>query len=153
MTKLKTAALGILCLLVSLTAPFAVPIALLFTARDAKNLAWAWYDTPDEPDLIGLYEPSVALIYARYGWFIACWYWFGWRNRAHGFDSLWSCEADRYWPPGDGSWVNSDKFLVMRHFGPLLLEFGWPVYASKKYPSGLEFRPMLTVKNRPIKKG
>lgn len=148
MNKFKTFALGLLCLVFSLSAPFVVPVALLFTRRDAKALAWSWYDTPDEPDLIGLYEPAINDLYIHRGWWVACWVWFGIRNRADGFNSLFAVPARKHWPEGAGYWEDGELFMRRWKLGPLLLVFGWPVYASDKYGLLLEARPMISVKIR-----
>jgi hypothetical protein len=149
MSKLTPALLGLLCFAFALTAPFLVPIALLFTPRDAKRLAWSWYDTPDEPDLYDLDIPTVRALHERWGRFITAWYWFGWRNRAHGFDSLFSEIATAHWPEGEGTYQAGEFFITRRRHGDFVLVFGWQVYASQKYATGLEFRPQLAIKRRP----
>lgn len=147
MNKITTALTGLLCFVFSLTAPFVVPFALLCTDRQATKLAWSWYDTPDEKRFIGFYEPAVQRVYDRFGWFIAGWYWFGLRNRSHGFDSLFSREALSHWPP-TGSHEREGLFLTRGRWWYIVFSFGWPVYASSKYPSGLEYRPQLSLKSR-----
>ena len=151
MNKFKPALLGILCFLFALTAPFVVPLALLFTKREDKNLhpAFVLWDTPDEPDLFDLDMVTVREVYERWGWFIAAWYWFGIRNRGHGFDSLFAMEAPAHWPEGEGTHAGGEFFLTRKRYGDFLLVFGWQVYASQKYPSGLEYRPQLAIKRRP----
>jgi hypothetical protein len=153
MSDLSVVLKSILCSLFALTAPFMVPFALLFTKRDALDLAWSWYDTPDEPDLIDLDGVHQAReIYEKWGWFIGAWYWFGIRNRGHGFESLFSKPAKRHWDDVEGLLQNEDGFFLKRtRWGNLLFVFGWQVYASKKYPTGLEYRPKLTVKYRAVK--
>ena len=42
-----------------------------------------WLETPDEKLPGGMYESTVADIYDKWGWFIASWYWLGFRNVAH----------------------------------------------------------------------
>ena len=148
LAKPSVAALGLLCLLFSLTAPFAVPIALLFTKREDKDIAWSWYDTPDEPDLYDLDMETVRKVYERFGHWIAAWYWFGFRNRAHGFESLFAREAPAHWPQGDDTFERDDFFLTRKRFGDFLFVFGWQVYASRKFTSGLEYRPKLAIKRR-----
>lgn len=152
MKYVTTALLGVLCLAFSLTAPFVAPIALIFTARDAKSLPPIFFlwDTPDEPDLYDLDIPAVRAVYERWGWFVTAWYWFGIRNRGHGFDSLFAREAPAYWPEGEGSHERDGYFIDNKRFGDFLLVFGWQVYASHKYMSGLEYRPKLAVKGRPL---
>lgn len=151
MNKLHVVVVSLLGTLVGLSAPFVVPVALLFTRRDAKNLAFPWYDTPDEPELIGLYEPTVQRISDKYGWFISAWYWFGLRNRAHGFDSLWSKEAPSHWPE-TGSHESGEFFISRRSWNMpgfrFVWTFGWPVYASTRCPSGFEYRPQMSIKTR-----
>jgi len=158
MSKLYVIFVALLCFVVAQTAPLAVFFALLCTKRDAKNLAWSWYDTPDEAEFIGLYEPTVQRIYNKYGWFISAWYWFGLRNRAHGFDSLFSKEAPSYWPEG-GPHKRDGFFYTRKISKPYSLgkiswcfhtSFGWPVYSSSKYPSKLEYRPQLAIKTRHV---
>ncbi len=153
--KLKTALLSLLCFAVSLTAPFVVPIALLFTPRDSKVLAFSWYGTPDEPDLYDLDMAGVKSVYDRYGHWMAAWYWFGWRNRAHGFESLFSQPATAHWPAWDGAEAGRFRspdgfFLDATRYGSFIVLLGWQVYASKKYASGLEYRPKLSIKRRPL---
>lgn len=156
MSKIYTIFATFLCFFVALLAPIAVFFALLFTSKGAKNLAWSWYDTPDEPEFIGLYEPTVQRIYDKYGWFISAWYWFGIRNRGHGFDSLFSKEAPSYWPE-TGSHTRDEFFFIHKISKPYSIgsikwcfhySFGWPVYTSTKYPSKLEYRPQLSIKTR-----
>lgn len=151
MNKIKPAALGLLCFLFSLTAPFVVPIALLFTKREDKNLhpAFALWDTPDEPDLFDLDMVTVRRVYERFGWFITAWYWFGIRNRGHGFDSLFAREAPAHWPEGEATFERDPFFITRYRMGDFLLVFGWQVYASKKFATGLEYRPQLAIKRRP----
>lgn len=147
MNKLYVIIISLLGTLVGMSAPFVVPLALLFTKRDAKNLAFAWYDTPDEPELIGLYEPTVQRIADKWGWFISAWYWFGLRNRAHGFDSAFSKEAPEHWPE-TGSHERGEFFLTRARWGYFVFTFGWPVYHTTKYPSGFEYRPQMSIKTR-----
>lgn len=77
-------------------APFVVPIFLLFAKKTDKVTTHlgqpvvqryelppclSWAETPDEYiGGCGLYEPTVAWIYKRFGWFITSWYWIGLRN-------------------------------------------------------------------------
>lgn len=153
MKYLTVAALSILCFIVGLFAPFVVPFALLRTDKDATELAWSWWDTPDEPDFIGFYEPTVYSLYKKYGWFMSAWYWFGLRNRAHGFYSLFSQPAPSHWPEVEGMWER-DGFFLWRKRVPVVdwfqfhLVFGWTVYASPRYPSGYEYRPQMSIKTR-----
>ena len=151
MNKPAVAALGLLCFLVALTAPLVVPFALLFTKRDAKALAWSWYDTPDEPDLYDLDMPTVREVYERWGHWITAWYWFGIRNRAHGFDSLFAKEAPAHWPEGDGEWADGDFFISRKRYGDFIVVFGWQVYGSSTFATKLEYRPQLAIKRRPLK--
>lgn len=157
----RTVALALWVLLVSLTAPLVVPIILLFVQETDDNLpAWAWvYDTPDEKSLVGLYEPSIAATHQRWGWYVAAWVWFGLRNRAHGLASHYAQPAPAHWQgempgsantatrlhewhPSTGAWINA------RRTGALVWVAGWQVYASPTSPTGLEYRPVCTVKLR-----
>lgn len=154
MNKFKPALLGILCFLFALTAPFVVPLALLFTKREDKNLhpAFALWDTPDEPDLFDLDMETVREVYERWGWFVTAWYWFGLRNKGHGFESLFAREAPAHWPGdslAEGLLTEGDFFIRRKRLGDFLLVFGWQVYASQKFKSGLEYRPKLAIKRRP----
>ena len=45
---------------------------------------WKWFDIPDEPG-IGLYEPTVAAIYNKFGWWVTVYYQLAFRNVGHGF--------------------------------------------------------------------
>lgn len=157
----RTIALALWVLLVSLTAPLVVPIILLFVQETDDDLpAWAWaYDTPDEKSLVGMYEPAIEALHRRYGWYVAAWVWFGLRNRCHGLASRYSAPALAHWAgvmPGSdnaatiladtnaatGAWIHAQRF------GPLLFVAGWQVYASSTYTTGLEYRPVCTVKIR-----
>lgn len=156
MKYLKVIFISLLCAVFGLTAPFVVPVALLFTERDAKDLpkAFAWYDTPDEKDLFGWYETTVKETYEKYGWFVAAWVWFGWRNRGHGFASLFSKEAPGHWSFTEGSGTNGDFFFWRKHIPvkwfELHLTFGWAVYSSTRYPTGFEYRPRMAIKTRTL---
>ena len=153
MKYLKVIFIYLLGLLFGCTAPVMVPFALLFTKRDAKVLAWSWYDTPDEKDFIGLYEPKVQKKLDRYGWFVAAWYWFGIRNRGHGFASLFSQPAPGHWANETGA-NDGDEFFFWRGVFPVLgwfelhLSFGWAVYASSRYKPEFEYRPKVAIKTR-----
>lgn len=153
MKKFRLVLLNLMFILFGFTAPLMVIFALLFTKRDAKVLAWSWYDTPDEDDFIGLYEPDVKENFDKYGWFYAAWDWFGVRNRGHGFVSLWSKEAPGHWPEGPGEFENGE-FFYNRTYYPVFnkfmlhITFGWAVYASRKYDSKFEYRPKMAVKTR-----
>jgi hypothetical protein len=129
-----------------------VPFALLFTRREATNLAWAWYDTPDEPQLYDLKMTTVRWVYERFGHWVAAYYWFGFRNAGHGFESLFAQSAPKHWPEGEGHFTCDDFFLERTRIGPFLFVFGWQVYGQvvKRWPSGLEYRPKLTLKYRPL---
>jgi len=149
MIYLKTLLLGLLSTAFSLTAPFAVPFALLFTKRDATALAWSWYDTPDEPALIGLYEPQIAAIYGDgkgWRWWAAAWWWFGIRNTGHGFASLFAVPVDQHWPEGNGMWRNGELFAMRYQLWLIQFFYGWAIYASAK--GGLEARPKISIKTR-----
>lgn len=160
MIYLKTTLIGIICFVVGLTAPFVVPFALLFTCRYSGKLprAFAWYDTPDVSRLsgiVGLDEAAVLRVYDKYGEWAARYFWYGLRNRAHGFDSLFSSEAPSQWEFLEGYGERGDKFYWRKHFPIFNLfaihaSFGWQVYSSKKYPSGYEYRPQAAVKTRRI---
>lgn len=154
MNYISTFLIATLCFIVGLTAPFITPVALMFTARDAKSLPtfFSWLDTPDEPELINMNEASVKALFDKYGWWVSSFIWFGIRNRAHGFDSLFSSEAPSQWPFLEGYGERGDKFYFRKHFPmkwfAIHVSFGWQIYASKKYASGLEYRPQAAVKSR-----
>lgn len=158
----RTVALALWVLLISLTAPFVVPLILLFVDETDDNLpTWAWpYDTPDEASLVGMYEASIESIHVRYGWYVAAWIWFGFRNRCHGLASHYSVPALAHWAgdmpgsdnaanvlkdesPDAGAWINA------RRVGPFVAVVGWQVYASNVYTTGLEYRPIVSMKCRP----
>ena len=89
----------------------------------------------------------------KYGWFIAAYYWFGWRNRAHGFDSLWSRPAPGHWPHEVGMNDNGEQFYWRGRYSvfgkfEIHLSFGWAVYASTRHDTGFEFRPQMAIKTR-----
>lgn len=86
-------------LLWRLAAPFVVPFMLrkavktdVITSHHAQpNIQryrlpkkWEWVETPDEHLPGGMYEPTVAKLYKRFGWFITSWYWLGLRNVGQG---------------------------------------------------------------------
>lgn len=56
----------------------------LIVPRKQLPKIFKWLETPDEKLPGGLYESTVADIYDKWGWFIASWYWLGWRNVAFG---------------------------------------------------------------------
>lgn len=148
--KLFVIAVGVLNQLVSLTAPFVVPFALIFTPRSAKSLAWGWYDTPDEPELYDLNEEGVKKIHDKFGHLITAWYWFGLRNRAHGFASVFarSWPRDHVDPGGVGDFLVDGLFVSRRQWGFVQGIFGWQAYRSVKFPTGFEVRPVLSIKFR-----
>jgi len=147
----KTFSLGLASLLVSLTAPFMVPVALLCTKREARTLAWAWYDTPDEPELYDMFIPAVHRIYRLFGHWVAAWYWFGWRNRAHGFTAKMAIPwpRDHVDPGRMGWWAGEGLFMYRKQLGPLQFIFGWQAYRSGQFDTGFEARPVLSIKGRP----
>lgn len=155
MKYLYIIAVDLLCLVFGLlTAPIVVPFALLFTKRDAVSLAWPLWGTPDEPAFMGMYEPAVKQKYDRYGWFIAAYYWFGFRNRAHGFASLFARPSPGHWLSEVGMQRRNEYFywrkrVPLRWF-ELHLSFGWAVYASVQYLSKFEYRPQVGVKTRGV---
>jgi hypothetical protein len=128
-----------------------VPIALIFTKKTDTDLprAFAWFDTPGEPDLFAKDEPAVGAIYDKYGWFIAAYNWFAIRNRAMGLQEALSRPCNE-WPEdrlgtvlfGDGLWVQKKKL------GPILFVRGWLVYQDKTgQPTSA--RPVFSFKWRP----
>lgn len=160
-TTTRTIALALWVLLASLTAPFVVPIILLFVQETDDDLPrWAWaYDTPDEKSLVGMYEPAIEALHRRYGWYVAAWVWFGLRNRCHGLASHYSVPAPMHWsglmPSRDNATTSlieineaTGAWIYARRFGWLLFVAGWQVYASSAHATGLEYRPMLSVKIR-----
>lgn len=145
-----------------MTAPFVMLVVIWSIKPFDKNLpSWAsWYDTPDEEDLVGLYEDTVKSISNKFGWLAAAYYWFGLRNKAHGFQSLFAKPAIQHWPKGwnlptasvtrySGSLL--DLWIYTRRIGPVLAVFGWQIYSSSKFATGLEARPVMTLKYRPTK--
>ena len=156
----RTVAIALWVLLASLTAPFVVPVILLFVQETDDDLpAWAWaYDTPDESSLVGMYEPAIEALHRKYGWYVAAWVWFGLRNRCHGLASSYSVPALAHWGPMPGRDNTMDRlretaecgaWINARRVGPLLFVAGWQVYASAASSTGLEYRPILSVKWRP----
>ena len=149
--RIHCAVTGALSLAFGLTAPVAVPIALCFTKKHDVNLAWSWYDTPDEPDLYDEDMKAVRWVAMRLGWRAAAYYWFGFRNRGHGFRSLFASRAYEHWPPDfEGMLFDmGGAFLLRKRFlRVFVFVFGYQVYASKKFLTGLEYRPMLSIKLR-----
>lgn len=142
---------GVTAALFSFTAPFVMLIGMWTVRKDSTSLpSWLyWYDTPDEPELVGLYEPAVQKLWNIW-WRLAVYDWFGFRNRAHGFTQLFSKESLSHWEEGVGSHrsINSAAWLNVKQFGILRTYFGWQVYYTQKYASGLEYRPMFSVKVR-----
>jgi hypothetical protein len=103
-------ALFALNLVVLVVAPIAVALLLPFAySGDRFNILrpWAlWLNTPDDPGSDqGMYEPAVAQVAARFGWWAKTWYWLGWRNQCYGlFAALCACYdgspvAERRWGP------------------------------------------------------
>jgi hypothetical protein len=155
-TKLNTALAALACHAVALLAPFVVPIALLLTKEGDINMPkeFSWFDTPDEPMLFDMTMPTIQKFYEKWGWFLTAWVWFGFRNRAHGFKSdVFGREAPEHWPNKDlQDEIRQDgHFIIRKRYGRFVTVFGWQVYRSKKHKSGLEYRPMFTIKNRKIK--
>lgn len=151
MKNLYIVAVSLLVFLMGIVAFFVTPFALLLPKRDGKRIAWKWLDTPDEDAFIGMYEPTVQRIFDKQGWFMAAWYWFGVRNRAHGFASRYSQEAPGHWPE-TGSHERGEFFISRRSWEfskfTVVTVFGWVVYKSGKYPSGFEYRPRMAIKTR-----
>ncbi|MBX9612433.1 MAG: hypothetical protein K2X51_12500 [Burkholderiales bacterium] len=146
----KTFLFGLAALLFSWTAPFMVPFALFCTKRESTTLAWPWYDTPDEPDLYDLQEPGVKRVHDLFGHWLTAYYWFGIRNRGHGFDALFA----RPWPRdhlgggGVGTWHEGGLFAVRKQWGFVQFFYGWQAYRSKRFETGFEVRPKVTAKFR-----
>ncbi len=150
MLYVKTFFLGLASLLFSLTAPFVVPFALLCTARDARALAWSWYDTPDEPELYDLGEAGVKRVHDLLGHWLAAYYWFGIRNRGHGFDALFALPwpKDHLGDGGVGTWREGGLFAARKQWGVVQFFYGWQAYRSRRFASGFEVRPKVTLKFR-----
>ena len=138
------------CLAFSFTAPVVMLVGMWTVSKTSKNLpsALRWWDTPDEPDLVDLDMPTTAKLWGIW-WRLAVYDWFGFRNRAHGFTQMFSKEAPAHWPRDPGTYRNGSAWLNIGQHGPLRTYFGWQTYTTSRYPSGVEYRPMFSVKYRP----
>jgi len=141
---------GLTCLLVSLTAPFVMLVGMWTVRKTSTNLpsALRWWDTPDEPDLVDLDVEATARLWNIW-WRLAVYDWFGFRNRAHGFTQMFAKEAPEHWPREPGTYRNGSAWLNIGQHGPLRTYFGWQTYTTSRYQSGVEYRPMFSVKYRP----
>lgn len=113
--------------------------------------AWArWAESPDEHLPGGLYEPTVAALYAKVGWYLTSVYWVGLRNVGNGI--VWGegrevpmrlkdMTADER--ARSGLWVKERKFWKVR------LIWGWEVtrdWHSTKTDRGYWASPILTLR-------
>lgn len=157
-SRTSTFVKGLTCLAFSFTAPIVMLVGMWTVSKTSKNLPsiLRWYDTPDEPELVDLDLQTTKKIW-DFWWRLAVYDWFGFRNRAHGFTQMFAREA-----PTGSEWKRFEygfdtnvsyrsetgAWLNIRQVGPLRFFFGWQTYTSVKFGSGLEYRPMLSVKYR-----
>jgi len=149
-SRWSTLCKAVTCLLFSFTAPFVMLLGMWTVRKTSTNLpsALRWWDTPDEPDLVDLDVEATARLWNIW-WRLAVYDWFGLRNRAHGFTQMFAKEAPTHWPRGPGVYRNGAAWLNVGQYGPLRTYFGWQTYATARYQSGIEYRPMFSVKYRP----
>lgn len=142
-SMLRAAALGLLVIVPALLAPVVVPLALLFTPREANALPWLfrWWDNDvsingDQPEGA---ETYYALGHDRRS-FWARYVWLGWRNRA---SRLAIILGHRY-RPGEYDDAQSwgDPKTGRDHEGWSLNRRGaaWQLYAVRFLPAGLCLR-------------
>jgi hypothetical protein len=88
LTTLLWVALLVLTVVVVLGSAFLVLLILPFIREDMNNVLppWLqWFNTPDDRGWNqGMYEPQVAAVYHRFGWWAKTWYWLGVRNQMYG---------------------------------------------------------------------
>jgi len=137
-------------------APLMVAAALALTAvltRGGRSTAYIprFLNTYDDPGVDqGMYEPQVAAVYARYGWYVKTLYWLGVRNQCYG---LFSAIAPplRYGDPGlvfyrvgghlfaeqDGA-IYFDLIWRWNWSGSRCGEFriGWKLFAVEQFLNG-----------------
>lgn len=148
-SRASTFVKGLTCFVFSLTAPFVMLIGMWTVRKSSINLPsfLAWYDTPDEIGLVGLYEERVQKNWDMW-WRWAVYDWFSFRNRAHGFAQMFAKPATYHWLEGVGNhrsldssaWLNDKQVGIFRTF------FGWQVYSN--LDGTLSYRPMLSIKKR-----
>lgn len=140
---LRAAWRGLLTLPADLLAPLVVPLALVFTPREAEHLPrlFAWWD--NDVSINGDHAEGEPTYYAR--WFdrrsfIARWVWLGWRNRA----SRLSQQLGHRWAPGEYQDARhwGDPSTGRNHQGWTLNRRGprWQLYLVKRLSFGLCFR-------------
>lgn len=152
MNKPITFLKALICLIVSFTAPFVMLIAMWTVSKNSKKLPsiFGIYRTPDEKDIVGFYEPAVQSLWDKC-WRCAVWNWYGWRNRAHGMQSMLSYPCF-VWPEdrmgtvefGAGLWIQQKQLTKHIRF-----IFGWGVYHDKE-GNPVEARPVLSLKWRTL---
>lgn len=151
MSKFSTFLKALWCLLFSFTAPFVMLFGMWTVSEKSTRLPWflSWYRTPDEVNLVGLYEPDVASLWAKC-WRCSVYVWYGWRNRAHGMHQLFAKEVSG-WPDdrmgmvefGQGLWIIQKQ--LTKHFRFI---FGWGVY--RNLDGKFWARPVLSIKWRSL---
>lgn len=141
---------AITCLAFSFTAPVVMLVGMWTVRKTSKNLpsALRWWDTPDEPDLVDLDMRTTAKLWSIW-WRLAVYDWFGLRNRGHGFTQMFAKMAPGHWPRGEGKYRTGNVWLNVKRTGPFLTYFGWQTYSTTRTSTGVEFRPMLSIKYRP----
>lgn len=92
-----------------------------------------WLETPDEKLPGGMYESTVADIYDKWGWFIASWYWLGWRNVAFGLAWEFLGKPASNYMVNLSQWEKKEEGIYERrtHFLGLVLITGYAVYRDR----------------------
>lgn len=144
MTYLLAPILGLLIGLLSLTAPVLMLFALPFVKWDKTESFgsygrdsvmrgdlpdWlGWLRTPDERLPGGLYETEHANLYAKYGKWVASWYWLGVRNRLIGLGAMCGFEAQGYIPDELGFYRAGPVWQMSTKVGVIKFVIGHKVY-------------------------
>lgn len=89
-----------------------------------------WLGTPDERLPGGLYEPTVAKVFSKFGRVFCTWYWAGVRNRMHGLAASFGVPAEKPWGPQFGLQTQGKLWWVRYSLwnGKLAFKAGYRVY-------------------------
>jgi hypothetical protein len=106
----------------------------------------SWFSTPDERLPGGLYEPTVRIIFDKYGKWFTSWYWLGIRNQAMTLAIKLGKPTTDYIPETLGYWERDDIWRYAAQFGSIKFVVGYQVYRC--LDGSFQAAPVFTLKRR-----